>query len=91
MVPEPSYGNGTPSAAEQAVVAFMDVDAIRCQFVQENLRRAMTERDAERRAEFLRAFRAYFEWFGSRFSEREKLGVLSQLANLEALEGPRIG
>jgi hypothetical protein len=68
----------------------MDVDAIRCQFIQDNLRRAMTERDAERRTEFLRAFRAYFEWFGSRFPEREKLGLLSQLASLEALEASHV-
>jgi len=68
----------------------MDVDAIRCQFVQDNLRRAMLERDVERRAEFLRAFRAYFEWFGSRFSEREKRGVENQLASLEAIEASHV-
>jgi hypothetical protein len=66
----------------------MDVDAIRCQFVQDNLQRALVERDAERRREVLEAFRTYFEWFGSRFPEREKLAIQDLLAGLEALRTP---
>jgi hypothetical protein len=68
----------------------MDVDAIRCQFVQDNLRRALVEGDAERRREILEAFRAYFEWFGSRFPDREKLGIQAQLERLETLQGSKL-
>jgi hypothetical protein len=68
----------------------MDVDAIRCQFVQDNLGRALVESDAERRREVLEAFRAYFEWFGSRFPDREKLGIQAQLARLESLQLSRV-
>jgi DNA-binding transcriptional regulator GbsR (MarR family) len=67
----------------------MDVDAIRCQFVQDNLRRAFMERDAERRRDFLRAFQAYFEWFSSRIPERQKLGIRDQLDRLEDLEASK--
>jgi hypothetical protein len=66
----------------------MDVDAIRCQFVQDNLRRAFIEGDRERRREILEAFRSYFEWFGPRFPEREKLVIQDLLAGLEALRTP---
>jgi hypothetical protein len=64
----------------------MDVDAIRCRFIQENLRLAVVERDSERRRQILQAFRAYFEWFGARFPEPERLGIKTQLARLESLE-----
>jgi hypothetical protein len=64
----------------------MDVDAIRCRFIQDNLRLAAVERDSERRRQILQAFRAYFEWFGARFTERERLGIKTQLARLESLE-----
>jgi hypothetical protein len=66
----------------------MDVDAIRSQFVQDNLRRAFVEGDADRRREILEAFRAYFEWFSSRFPDREKLAIQDLLAGLEALRTP---
>jgi hypothetical protein len=61
----------------------MDLDAIRYRFIQDNLRLAIMERDIERRLRVLRAFRAYFEWFGDRFPEREKLAITAQLARLE--------
>jgi hypothetical protein len=67
----------------------MDVDAIRSQFIQRSLRQAVGERDTERRLEILRAFRAYFEWFGARFPEREKLAIQDLLAGLEALRTPQ--
>jgi len=62
----------------------MDVDAIRYQFIQDNLQRALSEQDTERRHELLSAFRAYFEWFATRFPEYEKLGIQAQLSALEA-------
>jgi hypothetical protein len=61
----------------------MDLDAIRFRFIQDNLRLAMVERDSERRLRVLKAFRAYFEWFGDRFPDREKLLIAAQLARLE--------
>jgi hypothetical protein len=66
----------------------MDVDAIRCQFIERSLRLAVGERDIERRLEILSAFRAYFEWFGARFPERDKLVIQDLLAGLEALRTP---
>jgi hypothetical protein len=66
----------------------MDVDAIRYQFIQRSLRQAVGERDKERRREILRAFHAYFEWFGARFPEREKLEIQDLFAGLEALGTP---
>jgi hypothetical protein len=63
----------------------MDVDAIRCRFIQDNLRRALLEHDPERRLQVLDAFRAYFEWFSARFPEHERLGIQAQLAKLEGL------
>jgi hypothetical protein len=71
-------------------VVAMDVDAIRCQFIQDNLRLAVEERDRERRREILQAFSAYFEWFGEQLPERERLGIKSQLATLESLEASKL-
>jgi|HubBroStandDraft_6_1064221.scaffolds.fasta_scaffold333678_2 hypothetical protein len=68
----------------------MDVDAIRCQFIQDNLRLAVEERDRERRREILQAFRAYFEWFGGQLPEQDRLGIKSQLATLESLEASKL-
>jgi hypothetical protein len=62
----------------------MDVDAIRYQFIQDNLQRAFREGDTARRRELLQAFRSYFEWFATRFQEREKVGIQAQLAALES-------
>lgn len=61
----------------------MDVDAIRSRFIQENLRRALMDRDRDRAARALRAFRLYFEWFENRLPDLEKLAILGQLASLE--------
>jgi hypothetical protein len=68
----------------------MDVDAIRCQFIRDNLRLAVLERDPERRLQVLDAFRAYFEWFGARFPERERLGIQALLARLESLRTSKL-
>jgi hypothetical protein len=61
----------------------MDIDAIRSRFIQENLRRALLERDKARAARTLHAFRNYFQWFESRLPDLEKLAILGQLARLE--------
>lgn len=61
----------------------MDVDAIRSRFIQENLRRALMDRDRERAARALRAFRLYYEWYEHRVPMLEKLAILNQLARLE--------
>lgn len=61
----------------------MDVDAIRSRFIQENLRRALMDRDRERAVRALRAFRLYYEWYEHRVPDLEKLAILSQLARLE--------
>jgi hypothetical protein len=61
----------------------MDVDAIRSRFIQENLRCALLEKDRERAARALRAFRLYYQWFENRVPDREKLSIVSQLARLE--------
>jgi hypothetical protein len=61
----------------------VDLNAIRSQFIQENLRRAMQERDREHSARAARALRNYFQWFEDRFQEPEKLAITSQLARLE--------
>jgi hypothetical protein len=61
----------------------MDVNSIRSRFIQENLRRALQEKDRERAAMALRAFRLYFQWFESKLPDMEKLHILSQLARLE--------
>jgi hypothetical protein len=68
----------------------MDVDTIRSQFIRDNLRLAIMERDPERRLQVLEAFRAYFEWFGARCSERERLGIQALLATLEALRTSKL-
>ncbi len=68
----------------------MDVDAIRSQFIVDNLRRALVERDRERRRELLQAFRTYFEWFGSRVPESDRIGIQTQLAMLESLDASRL-
>jgi len=68
----------------------MDVDAIRSRFIQDNLRRALLERDREQSARAARAMRNYFQWFEDRFPEAEKLAITSQLASLEeACASPR--
>ncbi len=61
----------------------MDVDAIRSRFIQENLRRALQERDRERVARALQAFRTYFQWFEDRLPEPEKYMIVRQLSRLE--------
>lgn len=61
----------------------MDVDAIRSRFIQDNLRRAIMDRDRERAARALRAFRLYYEWYEHRVPMLEKLAILNQLARLE--------
>ena len=61
----------------------MDVDVMRSRFIQDNLRRALQEPDAERAARTLRAFRNYFQWFENRVPDLEKLTITSQLARLE--------
>jgi hypothetical protein len=70
----------------------MDIDVMRSRFIQDNLRRALQEPDAERAARALRAFRNYFQWFESRVPDLEKLTITGQLARLEeasALDSPR--
>jgi hypothetical protein len=61
----------------------VDVDAIRSRFIQENLRRALEQRDRERAVRTLRAFRNYYQWFESRFPDREKLTIAGQLEQLD--------
>jgi len=61
----------------------MDVDAIRSRFIQENLRRALMERDRTRAVRALRAFRNYFQWFESRLPDLEKVAIIGQLERLE--------
>jgi hypothetical protein len=61
---------------------FMDVDAIRSRFIQENLRRALQERDRERAARALQAFRTYFQWFEDRLPAPEKYTIVRQLNRL---------
>jgi hypothetical protein len=61
----------------------MDVDTIRKRFIQENLQRALIERDRERAKHALRSFRLYFQWFEHRFADWEKLQIVGQLARLE--------
>ncbi len=61
----------------------MDVDAIRSRFIQENLRRALEERDRVRAAHALQAFRIYFQWFENRLPDLEKMTIARQLARLE--------
>jgi hypothetical protein len=57
----------------------MDIDAIRTRFIQDNLRRALQERDRARASRALCAFRNYFQWFENRIPEAEKpaKGILS--------------
>jgi len=69
----------------------MDVDIIRGRFIQEGLQQALVVQDREQAARTLGAFRLYFQWFEGRFSEREKVAILTQLASLEqayAAESP---
>lgn len=61
----------------------MEIDAIRSQFIQDNLKRALQERDRERSVRAARAFRNYFQWFGDGFPSAEKLAIAGQLAVLE--------
>ena len=61
----------------------MDVDAIRSRFIQDNLRRALQEKDRAGAVRTLHAFRLYFQWFESRVPDLEKLAILRQLAALE--------
>jgi len=61
----------------------VDVDRIRSRFIQENLNRALEERDRERVEKAVRAFRSYFEWFGDRIPEPEKVAITSKLSLLE--------
>jgi hypothetical protein len=61
----------------------MDVDVIRSQFIQENLRSALRDRDRARAARVLGAFRKYFQWFESQLPDLEKSAIQSQLASLE--------
>ncbi len=61
----------------------MDIDAIRSRFIQDNLRRALEERDRERAVRTLRAFRNYFQWFESRLPDLEKLTIADQLDQLD--------
>jgi hypothetical protein len=63
----------------------MDVDVIRSQFIEENLRRALQEQDRVRAARTLHAFRNYFQWFENRLPHLEKLIIRGQLARLEAV------
>ena len=74
---------------KMAKVASMDVDAIRSRFIQENLRRALSEQDRQQARCTLHAFRLYFQWFESRIPTLEKLSIASQLARLrEAYVNP---
>ncbi len=61
----------------------MDVDTIRIRFIQENLQRALQERDRERASRIALAFRNYFEWFKDRLPEPAKKAITSQLSLLE--------
>lgn len=61
----------------------MDVDAIRSRFIQENLRRALFEKDKERAVRALHAFRLYYQWYEHRVPDLEKFAILTQLARLE--------
>ncbi len=61
----------------------MDVDSIRSRFIQENLRRALLEKDRERAIRVLSAFRIYYQWFEARIPDMERLAILTQLARLE--------
>lgn len=61
----------------------MDVDIIRGRFIQEGLRRALAAKDREQALRTLCAFRLYFQWFEGRFSEVEKMSILTQFASLE--------
>ena len=61
----------------------MDIDAIRSRFIQENLRRALDERDRERAVRTLRAFRNYYQWFESRLPDPEKVTIADQLEQLD--------
>jgi hypothetical protein len=65
----------------------VDVNAIRTRFIQENLLRALQERDKARLDLTARAFRVYFQWFEDRFSELDRLNIASQLAILEESSG----
>jgi hypothetical protein len=62
---------------------FMEVEVIRSRFIQENLRRALFERDRDRTVRVLRAFRLYFQWFENQVPDLEKLTIVRQLAELE--------
>jgi hypothetical protein len=65
------------------VAAHIDIDIIRSRFIQENLRRALLERDREQAIRALRAFRLYFQWFETDVPEVEKPSIIGQLASLE--------
>jgi hypothetical protein len=76
-------GFGIRNAKGNAERCCMDVDAIRSRFIQENLRRALEERDRVRAARALQAFRIYFQWFENRLPDFEKMTIAHQLARLE--------
>jgi hypothetical protein len=61
----------------------MDVNSIRSRFIQENLRRALAEKDRERALRAVSAFRVYYQWFESKIPDMERLAILRQLARLE--------
>ncbi len=63
--------------------AAVDLDTIRSHFIQENLERALEERDRERARRTALAFRHYFEWFKDRLPELEKKAIARQLSMLE--------
>jgi hypothetical protein len=68
----------------------VDVDAIRSQFIQENLRRAFQEPDRQRAVRTLRAFHNYFQWFESQLPDLEKVAIAGQLAKLQEAYAPEI-
>ena len=68
----------------------VDIDAIRSRFIQDNLRRALEERDRERAVRTLRAFRNYFQWFESRLPDLEKL-TIADTVELDQLDDAHAG
>ena len=69
----------------------MDVDFIRSRFIQDNLRRALAEKDRERAIGALQAFQLYFQWFAHKVPDPEKVGILAQLARLEQAQAAHRG
>jgi hypothetical protein len=79
----PCEASGIRNAMHFVGRSQMDIDAIRSRFILDNLRRALQEQDRERSVRAAHAFRNYFQWFGDRLPELEKLLIVSQLATLE--------